>query len=259
MFNLTEFEYYRQFAIDAFNRLNGLVNKVCNVATLEIFGDCFIEQSYGEIVFPNRIRIFLNAILRDYPTDISKRGMIVYTIIHELSHVDQFFSLVAYSNYDAYHDMIEDMADNNTNYFIDTHKELLDKEFNLEINVPKSYKDRGNRYKYVRVDLYNFYLQTLVNVVHRNITQEAYEYISDILNNNDTILISFNNNGDCCIKADGVFIQEDLLKFTNDIVKYCSPNIVYDVISNVVCKENMCIISYEIINIDIQPILYCDK
>lgn len=256
MFNINEIEYYRTFTIDVFNQLNGIINKTCNVATLEICGECYINDLYGEIEFPNNIKVYLITILKDYDTYDLRCSMIMYTIIHELSHIDLSMNLVTYSTNNNYCEDIENMTDSNANRFIEENKLFLENWFHFKFVLSDTWLRKGKYYNYIRTDLYKFYLQTLVNIVHRNLnTISMVKYIFD---NYETISVEFNNEGKSYIKTNGIFIQNDLSKFTSDIIKYCNPYTVYTLSMNMQYIDNtICHISYTMKDLINEPILYC--
>lgn len=92
-FNITNYGEAMQFALEVFKFLNGKINYVTPANCL-IFGNPNMEGAYGDTIL-DIVEINIHNICSDMtinnitPYDQHIKGFIVYTIIHELLHLDQ--------------------------------------------------------------------------------------------------------------------------------------------------------------------------
>lgn len=99
MHNVTSYSGAMQFAIDVFNYFNRKINYIIPAHCL-LFGNSKMNGAYGDttldVVELNLPNIFSDITSNSMYKENEIRGLIVYTIIHELLHIDQ--NIAVYKN-----------------------------------------------------------------------------------------------------------------------------------------------------------------
>lgn len=116
---MESYGYYHSFLKFAYNFLNGEVNTNIRAMNLVIqsLENGVAGYSHSFIVSINLPVIYNNSILNNF-SDKEVKGMIIYILIHELSHCDQNIDILRLSRDEEYRKNIEFVNNQNTMRFI---------------------------------------------------------------------------------------------------------------------------------------------
>lgn len=218
MYNFDTWEYYKSFSLNYYNSVNGCINKVCYTSNLEIVGDCYVNANYGEISFPNTIRLFLKTILDDYNDRDSICSIIVFVITHELFHIDYHMSALAYSRDIEYRKVVEHRTDSAAYKFILQHKSLLEQLFKFNFKLPSQYIPELTTEFYPRSTIEDFYIQSIVNLIVRDI--DMYPFFVDLFSKYNIVFFSINGCPKIALKFEGGYPICNMENFTDIVNKY---------------------------------------
>lgn len=123
---IESYGYYHSFLKFAYNFLNGEVNTNIRAMNLVIqsLENGVAGYSHSFIVSINLPVIYNNSILNNF-SDKEVKGMIIYILIHELSHCDQNIDILRLSRDEEYRKNIEFSNNQNTIRFIRENASLL--------------------------------------------------------------------------------------------------------------------------------------
>ena len=123
---MESYGYYHSFLKFAYNFLNGEVNTNIRAMNLVIqsLENGVAGYSHSFIVSINLPVIYNNSILNNF-SDKEVKGMIIYILIHELSHCDQNIDILRLSRDEEYRKNIEFSNNQNTIRFIKENASML--------------------------------------------------------------------------------------------------------------------------------------
>lgn len=123
---MESYGYYHSFLKFAYNFLNGEVNTNIRAMNLVIqsLENGVAGYSHSFIVSINLPVIYNNSILNNF-SDKEVKGMIIYILIHELSHCDQNIDILRLSRDEEYRKNIEFSNNQNTIRFIKENAPML--------------------------------------------------------------------------------------------------------------------------------------
>ena len=123
---MESYGYYHSFLKFAYNFLNGEVNTNIRAMNLVIqsLENGVAGYSHSFIVAINLPVIYNNSILNNF-SDKEVKGMIIYILIHELSHCDQNIDILRLSRDEEYRKNIEFSNNQNTIRFIKENSSML--------------------------------------------------------------------------------------------------------------------------------------
>lgn len=123
---MESYGYYHSFLKFAYNFLNGEVNTNIRAMNLVIqsLENGVAGYSHSFIVSINLPVIYNNSILNNF-SDKEVKGMIIYILIHELSHCDQNIDILRLSRDEEYRKNIEFSNNQNTIRFIKENAQML--------------------------------------------------------------------------------------------------------------------------------------
>lgn len=145
---IKDFNYYKEFLRNAFNILNGEVNTNILARRLAIQNLDYDETEFGyNILFfivLDLKKIYNESINSDFPFDETLKGMILYVLIHELSHCDQY--IIPFFNSKEYIRNIEFVNNENCMKFIYRRENFLKSAFG-NFKIPNVIFEMHNRDK----------------------------------------------------------------------------------------------------------------
>ena len=123
---IESYGYYHSFLKFAYNFLNGEVNTNIRAMNLVIqsLENGVAGYSHSFIVSINLPVIYNNSMLNNF-SDKEVKGMIIYILIHELSHCDQNIDILRLSRDEEYRKNIEFSNNQNTMRFIKENASML--------------------------------------------------------------------------------------------------------------------------------------
>lgn len=123
---MESYGYYHSFLKFAYNFLNGEVNTNIRAMNLVIqsLENGVAGYSHSFIVSINLPVIYNNSMLKNF-SDKEVKGMIIYILIHELSHCDQNIDILRLSRDEEYRKNIEFSNNQNTMRFIKENASML--------------------------------------------------------------------------------------------------------------------------------------
>lgn len=123
---MESYGYYHSFLKFAYNFLNGEVNTNIRAMNLVIqsLENGVAGYSHSFIVSINLPVIYNNSMLNNF-SDKEVKGMIIYILIHELSHCDQNIDILRLSRDEEYRKNIEFSNNQNTMRFIKENASML--------------------------------------------------------------------------------------------------------------------------------------
>lgn len=205
------------FIYKVFNYYNGKINYF-NKAILDIdWAELNSISNAGTTRNPNLVTIFPKVIMRyNQQYDIFNfYYAIIYTIIHELYHIDQIIDYIKMKNDIKYMEYIERAVETQTVIYISNHIKEISDNFGIEIYDNNSYFSNeiaywNNGYSYFRRK-YDDHLIILLNEIIANAinTKPLFDAIRyNILTNTGKISITI-NDFKILIQSDGILINVD--------------------------------------------------
>lgn len=233
LFTIDEYKYYTDTTYKLFNYMNGRINQLNNKCVLIINSYDFINNTYGNIRYPNEIIINVGTIINGWRDEwaqfIDKReyvnSSIAWAISHELHHADQLIAMTLYNTNSAYKNEMENDVERASYDWVLNHAKELSAICGCKISIDKldsnTLTNSGN---YTKANTREFYLQTIANVVIRDLS--LFEELKVFTNDHmceDMILI-FNNTDTVVIKSNGKFLDENINLFSDMVYKHCHYN-----------------------------------
>jgi len=210
---MNKYFYYKNFAQNVFNRLNGIVNKV-NIASDIKFS---LDDKYNSYAYNNNccIIIFLNKILHDHVDDERIKPVIIDVIIHELFHIDQVIDRNIYNIDTEYTSMIEKQVIYKTSEFIISNYTDLQNIIG-EFEITRFRNIYSNIIKeivapYERITLEKLYIDTIKSWANNDVNINLYNNIIVKYKTIDNI------EYEICIKQNGIY-NSDTKKFNSIIL-----------------------------------------
>ena len=148
---------------------------------------------------------------------------IAWAISHELHHADQLISMVMYGSNEAYKNEMEADVERASYDWICNHSRELSELIGIRMCMDKlesnTLVDKGN---YKKANVREFYLQTIANIVIRDLN--LFDQLKVFNNDNmcDDMILVFNDIDTIVIKSNGKFLEENIVPFCNLVYKYCS-------------------------------------
>lgn len=126
IYQMESYGYYHSFLKFAYNFLNGEVNTNIRAMNLVIqsLENGVAGYSHSFIISINLPVIYNNSMLNNF-SDKEVKGMIIYILIHELSHCDQNIDILRLSRDEEYRKNIEFSNNQNTIRFIKENASML--------------------------------------------------------------------------------------------------------------------------------------
>lgn len=263
-----EFNTYQEITIKLFNYMNGRINTLNRFCTLTVDMYDLVNRTYGNIRYPNHITIFLGTAIDSWDPQwsciMSKHDYIctsiAWAISHELHHADQLISMINYGINPSYKSIVEGDVERASYNWVSTHSGELSRiaNFNCVIDnvCVKSLPDTTN---YKKASVKEFYLQTLANIVIRDL--DVFRDI-EIFSNDDkceNIIIDFNSTDYVTIKSGGNYLQENINIFNDIVYKYAGYWDTYSIDINIfemTDKSSTFIVKIDIKNQIINPITF---
>lgn len=234
--NLTveEFCYFADITKKLFDYMNGRVNRI--LCVLDVKAKDIERSALANIVYPNYISVYIDTISENYTISGLDELMgyedymttiIAWSICHELFHADQLMSIVQYCNNEEYKQNVEMAVELNSYNWICNHIDELSNvvgfRFSIE-SVGSELLENARRssisYKYAGVK--DYYLQTIYNIIFRNLDIIYDEALKVLIDDNlsDDIILEFSPNDKICIKRNGVYLSENINTFASLAYKF---------------------------------------
>lgn len=204
---------YDEFCYKCFNILNGIVNPINKSCRLDINRN-MESNIFGErSPYINSITIYPYSVwyLWSHLGDDFVKTIILDTIVHELFHCDQIFSISKYSNDEIYRDNVEGQVVKKTSYFI-LNNLWLEESLGFTIdqvyiaNRIAIYDDITTLYR--KTNAYNVYRDVLYNII---CDKDKHILIRELLDECKTVGIMINEQ--CFVIKENNTLEQDLYKF----------------------------------------------
>lgn len=226
---IQDFNYYSAMAERIFAFMNGKVNILNSNCHLIIDMYDFVTNTNAGIRYPNYITIFLGTIIDSYNPDKHSRVMtrdeyvgtlLSWTLCHELHHADQLISMIMYKT-PEYKLMAEQQVDQASHDWVFAHSKEISIIGGFECSIKKftSPTLTGNT-SYKRASIKQYYLQTIANIIIRDL--DVFYSIKAFTDDNlyDNIILVFNGIEEVTIKSCGKYIEESIPIFNELAYKY---------------------------------------
>lgn len=246
---MTVEDYYKYSDIVTrlFNYMNGRINQMNNNCFLIVDPYDLINNTYGNIKYPNLIYIHVGTVIdawRDEWSNFIDRedyigSCLAWAISHELHHVEQLISMIMYNRNPAYKAQMEaDVERASYDWVVNHAKEISEiGGFNVLMNKLQStvLPEFGN---YTKANAKQFYLQTIANVIIRDL--DLYDSLRVFTNDDmcDDMILVFNSIDTIVIKSNGKFLDENIVPFSRLVYEHCSKYNMYHVYVEVVFSNN---------------------
>lgn len=229
----------RELVCNVFNYLNGRINPE-NPCRL-VIGD-YHSTNYAEFRKPDIVVVYLASIINDYylrPYLIP--GLLVMVIGHELSHSIQETNMILYTADKTAREFIENTNDAHAQEWIIAHKDEIKDVLGIDIiysdytfNLIREYSD-----KYVKAQLRDYYIHTIVDVVYR--ADKFLDPLYELFNKYSSIAMSINDSETFLIKSNGEYV-DNIATFNAGIALACRRGgaFVYNVITMGKYEANIC-------------------
>lgn len=226
---IQDFNYYSAMAERIFAFMNGKVNILNTNCHLIIDMYDFVTNTNAGIRYPNYITIFLGTIVDSYKPEkhssIFSRDeyigtLLSWTLCHELHHADQLISMVMYKVPD-YKVMAEQQVDQASHDWVFAHSKEISSIGGFECSIKKLTSPflTGN-ISYKRASVKQYYLQTLANIIIRDL--EVFYSIKAFTDDTlyDNIILVFNQIEEITIKSNGQYVESNIPIFNELAYKY---------------------------------------
>ena len=226
-----EYIIYSEKARQIFSFLNGRVNSMNKFCILVTDSYDFVNMTYGNIRFPSNIIIHIGNIVDEWMPQYERYmnkydfvcTIITWAITHELFHSDQEISMLRYNNDEQYRTSVEGDVERSSYDWVVNHSVEISQAcgFNVIIQMLTS-NNLPNISNYAKVGVKDYYLQTIANIVIRDID---YFLALQVFTNdslcNDMILM-FNDLESVVIKSNDRYLKENIGLFASLVSKYCT-------------------------------------
>lgn len=243
-----DYRKYSDITIRLFNYMNGRINQLNSNCILSIDPYDWITKTYGNIKYPNIIFIHVGTVVDSWDdswASIINRddyigSCLAWAISHELHHADQLISMVMYHRNIDYKRKVEGDVERASYDWVANHARDLSQigGFNVLINKLQS-ETLPETGSYTKANAKQFYLQTIANVIIRDL--ELYEQLKIFTNDNlctDMILV-FNSLDTVVIKSNGRFLEENIDAFAKLVYQYCGQYNIYHVYVDISLAHNI--------------------
>lgn len=252
MLDVFEFQNYSNVARNLFNYMNGKINTM-NLCTfrIEVY-DCN-NQSYANINYPNDVYINIATIMDSWEdrwsTVMDKKDyictIIAWSIAHELFHADQLISMMTYNSNADYRLKIEGDVQRASYDWIAKHKKEISNIGGFDCKIHRINSEiLPDVSDYRKASPKEYYLQTIANVILRDL--ELFKDLKIFYNDTDVdnMLVVFNNTDSVEIKKSGVYLAENIGTFSELAYKYAGQYSTYHVsISTQTYTNRSCIVN----------------
>lgn len=229
MGKLNEYQHYSKVAIDLFNYMNGRINTM-NICTFRTELYDYNGRAYGNINYPNDVYINIGTIIDSWNDDWSDGvvgrhdyicTMIAWTIAHELFHADQLISMMTYNHDPQYKLKVEGDVQRASYDWIMNNSRKLGEIGNFKCQIryitAEVLPDVSD---YRKATVKEYYLQTIANVILRDLQLFSQLEIFHNDNSTNSILVVFNNTDSVYIKQNGQYLAENVGLFSQLTYKY---------------------------------------
>ena len=258
METLNQLQEYAKIAYNLFNFMNGKINTM-NICTFRIeWYDYNGRNAYGNINYPNDVYINICTIIESWRDEwsgvMSKRDyictLIAWTIAHELFHADQLISMVVYNRDPDYKYKVEGDVQRSSHDWISKNTRKLGEIGNFKCQIryigSENLPDWSD---YRKASAKEYYLQTIANVILRDL--DLFRKLTVFHNDDeaDSILVIFNNMDSVYIKDNKKYLKENVGLFSQLAYKYAGQYNQYSVkISTSILENKKCIINIQCTN-----------
>jgi hypothetical protein len=233
-----EYRKYSDITMRLFNFMNGRINQMNNNCILSIDPYDLITNTYGNIKYPNLIFIHIGTVVDAWREEWSKYidkddyigSCLAWAISHELHHADQLISMIMYNRNIDYKNKIESDVERASYDWVCNHAKEISQigGFNVLMNKlqSESLPEAGN---YTRANSKQFYLQTIANIIIRDL--DLYESLKVFTNDNicDDMILIFNSMDTVVIKSNGRYLDENVVQFSRLAYEYCGKYNMYHI------------------------------
>lgn len=235
---IEDYRKYSDVVVRLFNYMNGRINQMNSNCILIIDPYDFINNTYGNIKYPNLILIHVGTVIDAWQDEWSKfinrddyiGSCLAWAISHELHHADQLISMVMYNRNAAYKAQMESDVERASYDWVVNHANEISQigGFNVLMNKLQSttLPEHGN---YTKANPKQFYLQTIANVIIRDL--DLYESLRIFTNDEmcDDMILVFNSIETIVIKSNGKFLDENVVPFSRLVYEYCGKYNMYHI------------------------------
>lgn len=219
---IEEYRLYSDVAFRIFNYMNGRINTLNRYCKLEICMYDNINGTLGNINYPDHVSINIGTIIDCWRDKWSKWlnrhdyicTCISWTLSHELHHADQLISMVKYNENKEYKCEVEGDVERASYDWVLRHSSKLSKvgNFNVVLRFLTS-ETMPKIGHYSKPSVKDYYLQTIANVIIRDLdlfnTFNVFKH--DQLS--DTIILEFQGQDQVVIKSNKKYLKENIDQF----------------------------------------------
>ena len=233
MINLLEYSRYSKNAMILFEYMNGKINKLNNKCEFSIEPLDHTEK-YGDIKFPNTIKLYIGNIMNDWnddwwsftTKDIYVNSVIAWTIAHELAHAEQYISIIDYNVDIDYKNKVESYVQRFSHDWVAYHQEEINNLFGIEIrmeNIKAAHLPKVGFY--TQITPRGFYRKTIENIILRDRNQfELIKCLNEESDNYYSMACHFRRDDigtkGVMIKNNRQYIGENIPMFTDLLRMY---------------------------------------
>lgn len=226
---LEEYRKYSDIATVLFNYMNGRINTMNSGCTLYIDMWDNITKTYANIRYPNYVILHVGSIIDSWDDKwsiILDRHDYICTCIawalsHELHHADQFISMLMYSKDMNYRSRIEADVERASYDWVQNHRYELASVGGFNIIIDRlSSSDLPTTGNYKKATVREFYLQTIANIVIRDMDLFAKLKIFTDDSIADDIILIFNDTDTVVIKSNGTYLEGNIPLFSSMVFKW---------------------------------------
>lgn len=235
---ILEYNHYSEMASKLFNYMNGKINNLNSNCTLYIDMYDYIHGTYGNIRYPNYIYIHIGTIVDSWDDSwvvcMSKESYvgscIAWALSHELHHADQLISMIRYNTNPSYKESVENDVSRASYDWVYDHRGDISLIGGFEVTIKDisstSLPDFAN---YQKASVKEFYLQTIANIIIRDLDlfNKFNIFTNDLLV--DDIVLTFNDIDSVVIKSKGIYLIENINIFSSIAFKWAGYFDVYKI------------------------------
>lgn len=221
------------FIQSVFDYYNGRVNIFNNKAVLDINWTNQVNGDIGGLsILPNIVTIYPMPLYRIYDYNITEvKGRIIYTIIHELYHTDQFMLPNEYMSNSKYKDYIEYACELESYIYMACNIDEIYNTFNIKFNID-IIKKLIQRYDVVGIRYQRRHYNDHIFMCILNLIPLNYRKTENINKIKDTIYNSINNKNNLILKVNDkyIYIIKDSQYISLESFNYFISQLYYDML-----------------------------
>lgn len=244
---LEEYRYYSDLTIRLFNYMNGRINQLNSNCILQIDPYDLIDNTYGNIRYPNYVFIHVGTAIDGWRDEwsafINKHDYIstclAWAVSHELHHADQLISMIMYNRNPQYRNEKEADVERASYDWVLNHAQEISAigKFNVVLDQLQS-PSLPESGKYIKANAKEYYLQTIANILIRDL--DLFDKLQVFTNDSmcDDMVLVFNGIESIVIKSNGNFLIENVVPFAQMVYHYCGRYSVYHIYVDVSFTQN---------------------